>query len=62
MFGKKKLIEEHKRRERLWARRAFVLTDLLRNTASPFLDMEPDDIIRHVDAILADVDNFNNRF
>lgn len=61
MGRKKKLIEEHKRRERLWARRAYVMTDLLRNTASSFLGAEPQDIIKHVDQIIADIDSFNNR-
>jgi hypothetical protein len=62
MFKKKKQIEELRRKERLWARRTYVMTDLLRNTASPFLDMDPQDIIKHVDTILADIDSFNSRF
>ena len=61
MFNKKKKIEELTRRERLWARRAYVMTDLLRNTASSFLGAEPQDIIKHVDEIIADIDSFNNR-
>jgi len=61
MFNKKKQIEELRRRERLWARRAYVMTDLLRNTASSFLGAEPQEIIKHVDQIISDIDSFNNR-
>ena len=62
MMRKKKQIEALRREKRLWARRTFVLTDLLRNTVSPFTGMDPQDIVKHVDSILAEVDDFNSRF